>query len=525
MPRLLCQPIRFLLAAAVLMLPALRLAASEPVGDYQFHHENVLGTWLELRITAPHPAAARAAESRALVEIDRLNQIFSTYTADSEFSRWQQTLDQPVHLSADLLEVLVASQRWRAQTSGAFNPAVESLSRLWQAAARRQQTPAAGELAGGIAVAAAEHWHVDRQQATATRLTSAPLNLNAIAKGYIVDRACRAAHDSADVTGVAVNLGGDLAVRGTLQQQVHITDPFQRAENASPIARVVLADQALATSGNYDRNLVVGHQRHSHVIDPRSGQPADQVASASVIARSAMDADALATAFCVLEPAESLRLASLSGVECLIVDRQGHQYHSAGWPREAIASASVALAPRLEAAHAHAPPSAAPVQSTAAPSSFELKIELEINRPEATRYERPYVAVWIEDGKNFPVRTLALWIKTAGSGPTWIPDLKRWFRGDLKRLVTDKTDLVVTRSSVTRPPGKHELVWDGKDNLNKPLPQGNYTVMIEAAREHGTYQIIRKPVTLGDEPFAVAVDGNLEIKSARLEYRPAKPAP
>jgi thiamine biosynthesis lipoprotein ApbE len=515
-----CRLVQIFLLMTGLVMQAHRLTAHEAAGRWEFHHENVLGTSLDLRVAASSAEAAEAAESRVLAEIDRLNQIFSTYQSDSHFSRWQRSFEQPVALPAELLEVLAASQRWREQTSGAFNSGVEILSRLWQQAARQSTTPHQAELGASVQQAAYTHWRIDAANGLATRLSQVPLNLNAIAKGYIIDCACQAALNTAEVSGVVVNIGGDLAVRGSLRQQIDIANPARSAENAPALARVLLTDRALATSGNYDRNFLIAGQRRSHIIDPRTGQPADHIASASVIAPSAMDADALATAFCVLKPSESLRLAgSLPHVECLIVDRHGLHYHTAGWPQH------------VDTTLASKPPAGAFTQSGNAPAAirddvvengFELKIELQINRPEAARYERPYVAVWIEDDKNFPVRTLALWVKTAGSGPTWIPDLKRWFRGDLKRLLTDKTDLVVTRSSVTRPPGKHELVWDGTDNQKQPLPQGNYTVLIEAAREHGTYQIIRIPVTLGDKPLEMAVDGNLEIKSARLEYRPAK---
>ena len=91
------------------------------------------------------------------------------------------------------------------------------------------------------------------------------------------------------------------------------------------------------------------------------------------------------------------------------------------------------------------------------------------------------------------------------------------------RLV-DKTDLFATIARPTRPPGKYEVLWDGKDDHGKPLTRGEYTLFIEAAREHGTYQIIRKQVTLAGKPFAEELKGNVEIKSASVEYRRKGPA-
>ena len=63
------------------------------------------------------------------------------------------------------------------------------------------------------------------------------------------------------------------------------------------------------------------------------------------------------------------------------------------------------------------------------------------------------------------------------------------------------------------------MVWDGKDDHGQPLDPGTYTVCIEAAREHGTYQIIRKTITIADRPLHEDLKGNVEIKSAAIDYR------
>ncbi len=71
----------------------------------------------------------------------------------------------------------------------------------------------------------------------------------------------------------------------------------------------------------------------------------------------------------------------------------------------------------------------------------------------------------------------------------------------------------------TRLPGKYRLIWDGKDNHGKQLAGGDYTILIEAAREHGTYQSIRQDVTLSEQPIRKDLKGNVEIRSASIEYR------
>jgi hypothetical protein len=150
---------------------------------------------------------------------------------------------------------------------------------------------------------------------------------------------------------------------------------------------------------------------------------------------------------------------------------------------------------------------------------LELLVNLEINAPEGGRYRRPYVAVWVEDAEGYPVRTLTLWVQTRSPGPRWFPDLRRWFRSDRMRQFTDKTDLIPVVSGPTRQPGRYSVVWDGSDDQKRPVPQGTYTIFVEAAREHGTYQLLKKTVAITDRPFRADLGGNIEIKTASLEYR------
>jgi len=148
-------------------------------------------------------------------------------------------------------------------------------------------------------------------------------------------------------------------------------------------------------------------------------------------------------------------------------------------------------------------------------------IEIEINRPEnaGRGYRRPYVAAWLIDDDGFPVRTLALWVQKTPPGPRWIPDLRQWNRDDKLRQLVDETNLVDSISGPTKSSGKYKVLWDGKDYLGEPLKEGKYTLQIEAAREHGTYQIIRESVELTSKPFEKTLEGNVEIKSVAVNFK------
>lgn len=148
-------------------------------------------------------------------------------------------------------------------------------------------------------------------------------------------------------------------------------------------------------------------------------------------------------------------------------------------------------------------------------------LEITINRPEGggRGYRRPYVAAWLTDKDGVPVKTLILWVQKAQPGPRWIPDLRQWNRDDRLRKLVDDRDLVDAIASPTRNAGLHKVVWDGKDDQGNALPAGTYTLNIEAAREHGTYQIIREKLELAESRFLKSLDGNVEIKTVKIDYR------
>ncbi|MBL9129359.1 MAG: DUF2271 domain-containing protein, partial [Verrucomicrobiales bacterium] len=240
--------------------------------------------------------------------------------------------------------------------------------------------------------------------------------------------------------------------------------------------------------------------------------------SATVIAPSAVDAGALATAFCVMTPAASLRLArSMPDVECLLVAKDGRRWSSEGWSRWQVSERSRSEnAAGVVFAAVPSPPDAAgkPGAPTWNPE-FELRIQFELARFEDPRYRRPFVAVWVEDKDKVPVRTVALWFQ----GPRWLPDLRSWYRGDQLRQLADPTDLAASVASATRPPGRYTVKWDGKDDAGAWVKPGKYTVFLEAAREHGTYQLIRKEMEFPAKPGRIELQGNAEVTSASLEYR------
>lgn len=147
---------------------------------------------------------------------------------------------------------------------------------------------------------------------------------------------------------------------------------------------------------------------------------------------------------------------------------------------------------------------------------FEAVIGFEINQA-ISRVHRPYVAVYVEDTAGNPVRTVSLWVGRNGGGQ-WIADVRSWYRKQRARHAAGGPNLVETVSSATRIAGVYSVRWDGRDDRNQLVDQGEYFVCIECNRQSGTYQMLRHPLTFGTTPFFTPIKGNYEIIGISVDY-------
>lgn len=500
----------------MLVVAALAFNNSLMAADFITHHEHVLGTSLELRVETDSSEQAQQAEATALEEIDRLANVLSRYDSGSELMRWQRG-EITGSVSEDLATVLERAEFWRLRTHGAFDVRVGALSQLWQQASETQQLPSAESLSTVVTKLKTAPW-MENSQRIFVRQDHLPVSLDALAKGYILDKVCETIRRRCPaVKQFTVNIGGDLRTTGQRVLKVSITDPESPAEAESPLTTVDLVGPVgFATSGGYRRYESINGRQYSHILDPRSGQPVTDVVSATVIAPTAMDADAAATAISVLGKQEGLQLIeSLPGFECLIVTSRRSVLVSSGWAtNQSIHELS------FVSFNDDPQPNSSTTEESAKPKTG-LFVNFTLTRPAGGRYRRPYVAIWLEDTDGYPVKTALLWMMTEQPGPRWHRDLTRWYRNDRLRKIVEDKELIGTISGATRGPGQYDAHFDGTDNLGKPLPPGKYTLCIETAREHGTYQIIRKSIELGSKPVnEQKLKGNVEVDEVSFKYIP-----
>lgn len=125
------------------------------------------------------------------------------------------------------------------------------------------------------------------------------------------------------------------------------------------------------------------------------------------------------------------------------------------------------------------------------------------------RVRNPYIAVWLETAGGELVQNLSLWYKS--SEAKYLDHLKRWYNAETSMLDAGGPDNLATISGATKAPGTYQVAWDGTDVNGVAVAQGEYVLCVEAAREHGPYQLVSGPITIGAEAFDVALADNGEL--------------
>lgn len=279
--------------------------------------------------TQPQDVFARADRAARRVERD-----MNHHAPTSEVSRFNAAAaDQFVPLSPPTLQVLHLSQRLHAQTNGAFDVSALPLIEMWKGWTNANQPPNAA----GIAIARGRSRWTDivlSDRGARKRTATACVDLGGIAKGFALDLAAEQMI-SDGCRGGFVEIGGDVRCFGGKPDgeawRVAIGDPFA-PDSGEPLVVLGVHDAGVCTSGNYRRFITVNGRRYSHIVDPRSGLPAEVTPSVTVIAREAALADGWATALSVLGP-DGLGLLEGRDIEAMMV--MGADGEHATYPRTA----------------------------------------------------------------------------------------------------------------------------------------------------------------------------------------------
>ena len=138
----------------------------------------------------------------------------------------------------------------------------------------------------------------------------------------------------------------------------------------------------------------------------------------------------------------------------------------------------------------------------------ELEIQVELPKIDTGTYHRPYVAVWIENEQQQPVRLIEAWLEK----PDWIKDLRRFWR----KLGRSEPQLVDAKTGATKGPGSYKVRWDGKDEQGKAVAAGNYVLFVEAAREQGGRNLAKQAFTWDGSAVQIEINASKELGKIQL---------
>jgi thiamine biosynthesis lipoprotein len=286
-----------------------------------------LGSRVIFLVNHPDHRRAERAATRAVHEIFAVHETMTLFEPSPLTHLNATGQKRAVAVPGSLFALLEQARRLVDETEGYFDVTVGALTE-----ARRREAEA-GELGGGRARPGSADWpgvgmeriHLDASRQSVRLLHPATrIDLNGIAKGYAVDRAAEALRREG-MNDFLVNAGGNIYAAGRPAPgekgwPVVIAHPDPRQP---PVHRVTLTERGIATSGNYQQKILPGGKRFLHLIDPRRGEAVDPYVSATVIAPSALEADAWSTAAFVGTPERIAPALQRAGLVAHLLGKDG----------------------------------------------------------------------------------------------------------------------------------------------------------------------------------------------------------
>jgi thiamine biosynthesis lipoprotein len=291
--------------------------------------QQMMSTNVIITVAAPESIQVLQAIEAGFGEVARLTHLLSEWLPDSEVSRVnQQAGIAPVPVSEELFHVVEKSIEVGRESEGTFDITWAALAGLWDFKAAKPRVPTPEELRPRLALIDYRKVALDHaRHSIYLQKAGMRMGLGGIAKGYIVDRVSGVLLQRGFANHVVVAGGEVFAAgrRGGKKWTVGILHP----RDQQVFAELEIENEAVTTSGNYERYFVLEGVRYHHILDPRTGMPSRGMASATILAKSAFEADSYDTACVLLGEKKALALARRRGFEVLLFD---DAYHATSTP-------------------------------------------------------------------------------------------------------------------------------------------------------------------------------------------------
>jgi thiamine biosynthesis lipoprotein len=318
----------------VLLLLLLTSCGREPLYQSQGY---VFGTLVDVSIYGEPESRARELANHVLQDFQALHNQLHAWQPGSELSELNQAFadGKSLTISPELAQIVSNATTLSAESNGLFNPAIGELIKQW-GFQRDEFTPVKIDAAAIAELVKANPKMTDitiKNDMASSKNRAVKLDLGGYAKGYALDRAAKYLRNQ-HVKNALINIGGNIIALGR-----HGEKPWrvgiQHPRKPGPIATLDLDDGwAIGTSGDYQRYFELDGKRYCHVIDPRSGYPAQGTQAVTILVPPGKQAgtlsDVASKPIFIVVPADKVAAANTVGVaDFMVIDAQGKIFVSA----------------------------------------------------------------------------------------------------------------------------------------------------------------------------------------------------
>jgi thiamine biosynthesis lipoprotein len=294
---------------------------------------SMLGSPLEITVVAKDTIQGNQYIDLAITEVKRIEYLISDWIPSTQISQVNKNAgSKPVKVDKEVFDLVGRAIKVSQITSGAFDISYASMDKIWKFDGSMKAMPTEEAIKKSVSKIGYKNIILDsKEQTIFLKNEGMKLGLGGIGQGYIADKVKELLFSKGCTSGI-VNVSGDINAWGRQPDgnpwTVGIVNPLNKNK---VFATFPLEDSAVETSGNYEKYVIFNGIRYSHIIDPRTGYPAQGVVSVSVFAKQTEIADALATGIFVMGVEVGIDLVNqLKGVECIMVDDKGKIHSSKG---------------------------------------------------------------------------------------------------------------------------------------------------------------------------------------------------
>jgi FAD:protein FMN transferase len=317
-----------------LLLMLFTALSCSPDKERIFKKDKILmDTLVTITVVSDSEDTAEKAINAAFSEIEYLEKLSNHYSPDSEITRINKKAGiSEVKVSHDILKLLEKALYVSEKTEGAFDITIGPVIALYDF--YKKIKPEDDMIKKNLSLVNYRDIIINRDRSTVfLKKKGMLIDLGGIAKGYAADKAAETLKKQGVRSGL-VAVAGDIKAFGLKPDgkpwKIGIRNPEARDKEDDILATIELEDMAISTSGDYERFFISGGKKYHHLLNPKTGLPAQECRSVSIITKEGAFTDAFATGIFILGPEQGLKVFEKLGFEGMIIDSQGKRHLTQG---------------------------------------------------------------------------------------------------------------------------------------------------------------------------------------------------